>query len=614
MENALEGRRGRLRSLWPLLLLLLLLLLVKSAFVLALSDVFFYCEELEKGTAAKAMLDRLAVPHHQLAYHYYEGGGFVVSHIKALAFLLVGQNLLAHKLVALAFDAAILAAGWAFARGLFGARAALWFGLLFVFAPESFQKLGLISVGIHFEAGLFLIGVLALGARILFARDERRRTWAALGLVTGFGLYFSYQVAVAALWVGLLLLLLRPRAVFGPGGLCGLAGAAVGAAPLVVMLALVGGRVLDIHGIPLAGRASGPSSWALLRDFFHSIYVEGLLGDRVAPWAWLAAFGGACALFFVGRDPARRPRRLAAAYVLGYLALFALAYTQSGFVQGRAWHFYLVLRTAPLWLLATLFVAAALGGLAQAERGAVRRLGLVAGCALVALGARASWFVLETGRPARLAQNWHLLTHTKGYSYDQYFAKVLPHFEGGPERKLQLVEGFDEDARGLLRADVAGNLFRDPAPDLAAAVARARAAFRAAGGERAADYELGLGPLLVVGHGWDQARAVAAAAATPPPLRDTLLEALGRFGGGFHPLDGELTESKKPARILRAEVERGLALERPDAFLRGVGRFLYRRFRIDPVGAQAFIESQPEPARAALRAGYGAEEAWHTLP
>ena len=58
-----------------LCLLALLCLAVKAGLVLSLADVFFYGEELEKGTAAKAMLDGLDVPHHQLAYHYYEAEG-----------------------------------------------------------------------------------------------------------------------------------------------------------------------------------------------------------------------------------------------------------------------------------------------------------------------------------------------------------------------------------------------------------------------------------------------------------------------------------------------------------------------------------------------------------
>ena len=88
----------------------LALVLLRGALVLALGDVFFYGDELEKGAIGKALLDGLGgvLGHHRLAYHYYEGGGFAIGVLDALAFRLVGQNLLALKLVALGFDAAAI--------------------------------------------------------------------------------------------------------------------------------------------------------------------------------------------------------------------------------------------------------------------------------------------------------------------------------------------------------------------------------------------------------------------------------------------------------------------------------------------------------------------------
>src|SRR5262245_29951589 len=107
-----SGKLDSPRKRSALLLCLGLLVLTRAALVLSCADVFFYGEELGKGAAAKAMLDGLPVPWIQLNYGYHEGGGFVVTHLKALAFLLVGENVLAHKLVALLTTALILAAGW----------------------------------------------------------------------------------------------------------------------------------------------------------------------------------------------------------------------------------------------------------------------------------------------------------------------------------------------------------------------------------------------------------------------------------------------------------------------------------------------------------------------
>jgi len=580
------------------------MVVLKSAFVLSLGDVFFYGEELEKGTAAKAMLDGLPVPHHQLAYHYYEGGGFVISHLKAVAFLLVGENLLAHKLVALIFNAAILPVGWGFTRRLFGPVAAFWFGLLFVFGPESFQKLSLISLGIHFEAGLFLLGTMSLGARILFAGDRRVRTWLVLGLVTGFGVYFSYQIALAALWVLLLLALFRTRVLLRTGWLPGLAGSLLGVAPLVMMYALVGDRIFDIHGDSLFGGDSAVSNLELFRGWLSSIYVDQVLGTPVSAILWPLAIVGASVVLATRDEPGDEGRRLRGAYVFGYLSLFSITYLSSNFVLGQVYHFFDLMRVTPLWLFGAVLIAGALGKLSVGESRAPRTAALIVGGGLVLLGARGSWLVLRGGHPELPAENWEILTHTKGYSYDQYFAKVFWHFEATDREKLELVETFDEDARGLLRADAAVNVFRDPHPDLGEAFSRARKIIRGTGADRVADYELGLGPLLVIGHGWDNTRAIATVSAAEPELREVMFEALGRFGGGKYPLRDHL----------RAEVERGLTLSPADAYLRGLGRFLYTRFRVDPLGAAEFIDEQPRAARDALREGYRAARDWHTLP
>ena len=108
------------------------LVLFRSLLVLSLGDAFFYGEELEKAAAGKAMLDDLGVPHHMLAYHYYEGGGFVASHLKAAAFWLIGESVLANKIVALFSCLLVLWAGWWACMRAFGSASAHAFCALYV--------------------------------------------------------------------------------------------------------------------------------------------------------------------------------------------------------------------------------------------------------------------------------------------------------------------------------------------------------------------------------------------------------------------------------------------------------------------------------------------------
>lgn len=612
------------------LLLVVLLVFARGALVLSLGDVFFSGEELEKGTAAKAMLDGLDVPHHQLAYHAYEGGGFVASHLAALGFLILGECLLVHKVIALVWQLALLFVGVRVARELFGARAALWFGLLFVFAPVSYQKLGLLDLGIHFEACVFLFGVLGLGARILFAGGERERPrdYLVLGLVTGFGIYYSYQVAVAAFYVLVLIVATRPRALVDRRGLAGLFGTIVGALPLLLMATAAGSAVFDIHGAALAAGGDGPGNGARVLAFLDSIFVGGALGGRVGPFVWTVAVLAALVGLLIcggGRSGwseddgvvgaaasgALAPRRCAL-FIAGYLALFLVVYLASGFVHGRVYHFFLVLRLVPLWLFGALLVAAGLGALMDAEGRRARRLALVAGTLLVALGVRGTWQAASEGRPGTPLANLALLRQYKGYAYRVYLHKVLPRFAGDRRAKLARLEALDEPDRAWLRAETADALFRQAVLEQAEGdVVRAYAlvyedVLAVCAGDEAcvAEYQLGLGGLLIEGSGWDRSAALAQVEAAPEPLRGRLAEALGRFGEGIHAVP----------EALQAALARASGSSAPEAYRRGLGRWSHARYRLHPERARAAFASFPPEVAEALEAGEAAERAWNLLP
>jgi hypothetical protein len=394
----------------------------------------------------------------------------------------------------------------------------------------------------------------------------------------------------------------------------GLIGGVLGALPLIFMYAQVGDAVFDIHGASLVPRAGGPSNSMLLREFLVSVFVEGPFAARLPAWTWGLFFLGAAAFLCLSctgpRAQAESSPRRGAVYVLGYLALFLVVYLASGFVQGRVYHYFLLLRLVPIWLFASVLIAGALGQLSGAAAAAPRRLAWVLGALLVALGLHASLAVVRGGAPLRLAENWHALTHLRGYRYAQYLAKVLPHFEGERLHKLELLEGFAERDRSLLRADAVAQLFgADFAQEVPGgprvAHGRALELLRLVAGadeQRLADYRLGLGGLLVQACGWDRQAAFEAALGLPPAERPAGLEALGRFGGAGYPLPGPLG----------AEVARAQDVPEAQAFLRGLGRWTFSlHWRQGP---EELLASYPEPVARALRAGFEAERAGQLAP
>lgn len=578
--------------------LIVLALAVKVFLCLMLADVFFYGEELEKGAAGKAMLDGLPIEHHKLAYHYYEGGGFVISHLKAFCFWLVGPSYLANKLVALTSIAAVLWTVLMLARRAFSERVMLWTGLLFVFAPPSFQKLPLISLGIHFEACFFLFCMFDLTLGIAYRNEQRWRSFFLLGLVTGLGVYFSYQLAPAALYCALVMAWKRPRTIFGPRGLTGLAGFLVGLAPLLWMFSLVGDAIFDIHGTTLVGGTDFDRNSLKLREFLLSIYTERPALELVSPILYPAVIVLAAVVLYFDREQDRLRERGPVLFLVGFALFWLCVYVTSSFVHGKVWYYYYLHRFTPLWLVTTVVVAAWISRLRESHDPFTARFGLIVGSGLVLLGGAYTFQVAAEGRPTHLSDNWSILTGTKGYRYSSYFAKLKNHMPGTLEERLDVVSAYDEDPR-LLYPEIAleflapGELRNDGDPKLGELLAR----LEAWDAEAAPHLMRGLGPWIQSRTGVDVAAALRAVEGLEERHRRPLREAIGRWGEGFLRAVGWEEQLSREARA---------ALEAPgrEDYWFGMGERVYDFHRIRPEAAEAFIETLPEEARPALHRGY----------
>ena len=567
--------------------LLALLVLVKGWMIAAISDVFLYGEELEKGTAAKAMVDGLAIDHHQLAYHYYEGGGFVISHLKALAFLVVGENLLAHKLLGLFTCALVMSYGWRLLAHHCGRREALTFGLLFIFGPRAAQKLSLLSLGIHFEAMFFGVLMLDQCLRLMKSHlgEDPTRALLRLGIVSGLGVYFSYQMAVFVGGVGLALLIMRPGIVFSRGGSFGLLGLVLGALPMIWMGALVGGELFDVHGRSLV---TDKSRLDLLGTFLNSVYAErggfGLLTRIVYPLAGIAAL--AFALLRGGLVP-----RFLAAIAL----LWVVAWIGSGFILPEHDYAFDWMRMMPLWVVVLL-----VGSIMAARMG---RGGTVVVGSLCVLGLWNTVGILGEARPWSPFQNLGLLQRVKGYHYLGYVPKILPHLAGERAEQLRRLAEFDEPHPELLHADLAAMGLTDLDQEFAADLQLVREI----GGEQHMGWVRGLGRRLVRATKGDVARALAAADGMGQELGDGLAEAAARVGSDW----------KVSPESLSAEVTAHMASPRASAYLLGTGARFVRSFVVGPGtfpyylnldAAREWIAQQPPATREHLTRGL--DEEW----
>ncbi|MCC6407498.1 MAG: hypothetical protein IT453_10040 [Planctomycetes bacterium] len=583
--------------------------LARGWLVLSLSDVFFYGEEFAKGTAAKALLDGLPLEHWQLAYHPYEGGGFVTSHLDALAFALIGPSLLAQKLVALAFGVAILCVGARFVARWFGFGPANAFCALYVLAPASVQKLSLLNLGIHYQALLFSLLVLHLALRVGFEEDARPRTWLAYGVAVGFGFFFSYQcaltIAVASLWLAWQA---RARLARGLGWTLG--GALVGVAPLLYMAWHTGRAVFDIHGAEVTGAEDDLSKLEVVVSFWSSL-VEGrsawdLAGVFALP---IAALVGASAWFRRRGEGATATRLV----VIG-LALFLATYFASTFAVGEIYHYFKLNRLSPAWLACVLLAAA---GFAEHAAGGVRRA-VLALLLLVALASGAGDVAREAraGAGGPLGVRVELLTRFKGYDYRYWLGQVLPRIEGTREERARIALSFREDGRRWLAASVGEQVWLEHEGAMDDAVAEAMSV------DPSGELLLGFGPVMKRKLGGSLRFRVELLQRRPEVDKALLEEAAGRFGTRFL-----CTED-----LVRAELEelRGVAVT--DAFWRGFGwrlfealgdvesgRFAYWEPMRPPLWARRsraveFLAGDDPAIAKAILVGYDEARAAHCIP
>lgn len=583
----------------------LALVLLRAACVVTLGDVFFYGEELEKGVAGKAMIDGIDVAHHKLAYHYFEGGGFVVSHLKALSFLLLGESVLANKLVFLA-GIPVFLVFWRLLDHHYGRTAARVGALLFLLGPESFQRNSLLSLGAHYEPAACGLFVLDEGLR-LFADPARRpsRRWVFLvGAVAGFGIFVGFSNALAVGWVGLLLLARRPRFLLSGDGLTALGGFVVGLAPLLAMTALVGSQVVDVHGTAIEA-PEGSRLAGYLASIYGGRSPEELLRVIVYPAAALMGTGLALALL-----PSRA--RLAAAGHLGFVLLWLGVWFLGPFLPGKHVHWSAWLRLTPVALGALALTSAGLAA-ALGRGGGARRVARGLAALLILLGATGAGRILTEGRPASPLRNLRVLASTKGYDYRGYFGEFLPHLEALDAEHARPLLAFDEPHPELLHADLAARLFDGRRLQLS--LHEQFAELDRLDPELRMEFARGMGLSVTARTGGDLRQALLSVDGLPEPMRSTLAEAVGYFGAHY----GSRLET------VLADVRIGL--EAPDGlrapFLRGVGARAFRSLVVSPYGGELALDDRAVRALLAERsteavphllAGFDRERVLWTLP
>lgn len=551
-----------------LVVLLLAYLSVRLLMVLALGDVFFYGEEMEKGAVSIGLLGGTDVPLARLPYHPYEGGGFVASWFKLPFFWLLGPCVLAHKAAAITWGMLLLAMTVAFVGRHAGRGAATLAGALLVLGPAHFQQESLLHVGIHFESLLWMAIIFDLGLRVAgtpAGSPPDRRVLVGLGLASGFGTYFSYQVPFAVLAVIVLLASTGWRRIFAPPLVVS---TLVGLLPLLWMALSVGAEVVDIHGAEV-GEEGGAAR------------LLGAIGAGLSSTAARIglALGVAASAAGLVAVPPGRERARTLGLLLGFGALWLVVAAVTGMVPAAKaeGHWIQFVRFAPMVYTCLLLVAVSAGPALRRglEDGGTHLVARAATASLLLLGLVQSAQVVAAGDLPGARANLAALTGTSGVELRGAFIKLVP--------RLQDPEVADPAVRAAQAAARLAGL-RDPRSELLASELAAAAAQTAAGASSAVLLEglvaafpetwsrealsLGLGPAVFKEHGGDVRGALQSDAMTP-----ALAEALGRFGSG---------QWVSYPSFVPMELEQVAGAAHEGAFLRGLGRRIYRCSVLQP--------------------------------
>ncbi len=153
-------------------------------------------EEQIRGTIARELIQGLKMPFFNYRADNYSGGSLVVGIITVPFFLLFGQNIISLKLTAVTFSALILIFFYLFCDKFFNRRVAVIASFLFILSPKIFTVHSLVTMGFHSESILFSLTFIFLFYQIFCAQKISYLYFFLLGLVGGFGLWFTYIFAV----------------------------------------------------------------------------------------------------------------------------------------------------------------------------------------------------------------------------------------------------------------------------------------------------------------------------------------------------------------------------------------------------------------------------------
>ncbi len=187
-----KGDRRSKNKFLIFLLLAAAFVLIRLLFMFSSERFISHGEEFMTGSIAKGIIQGWASPLIDFQVRSYHGGPILDALVAVPFFAVFGPSIFSLKLAGLFIHLAGFLLFLVFLSRYFGARAAVFSALLYVFAPPIFLAWNLIPVGSHPETAFFSALTLLLLFNALF-RTPSSAAFFFLGLASGLSIWYSYS-------------------------------------------------------------------------------------------------------------------------------------------------------------------------------------------------------------------------------------------------------------------------------------------------------------------------------------------------------------------------------------------------------------------------------------
>lgn len=208
-------------------------------------------DELHAGVLTFQLFKAQLLPLYE-SWHVGIGGPAIYQILAVPFYLVFGDGLLSIKIMALLIGSAMLVLLFKIVLYCADKDTALWTALFFIFAPPSYIRFSIFSIGDYFISSFFTLLAAYLFSKILRGKQgsANRRDVFLLGMVIGFFIFFHFMGIITLFCIIFFFLPIHLLKRKNMGYLAnGLTGFLIGGLPLIITLLFRGyERVFSIYG------------------------------------------------------------------------------------------------------------------------------------------------------------------------------------------------------------------------------------------------------------------------------------------------------------------------------------------------------------------------------